>query len=197
MMIDIFKYAYENEEDIINQNFCNEETSLEFSNITISKSELKNCKCISSKLDHCFITDTTFINCDFSNTDFSDSSFTDANFIDCKFVGCKFFNNSWRRVKIENSNFAYSNYDSANFKKVEFYNTKLDYFVLSLCKLDKVKFENSSLIAATLAGTKLNGIDFRTCSIEGIIVKIDDIKGMIVNEWQALSLAKLLEIDIK
>ena len=82
-------------------------------------------------------------------------------------------------------------------KKVEFYETKLDYFVLSQCKVDKIKFEDSSLMASTLVGTKLCGIDFRTSIIEGIIVKVEDIKGMIVNEWQALDLAKLLELDIK
>ena len=69
--------------------------------------------------------------------------------------------------------------------------------MLSLCKLDKVKFEESSLIGATLVGTKLDEIDFRTSNIEGIVVKLEDIKGMIVNELQAIELAKLLELDIR
>lgn len=197
MMINEFQFAYENEEDIANQAFHDEETTLNFSRMTISKCEFKNCKCIGSILDHAFISDVKFINCDFSNSDFSDSSFTDVEFIDCKFFGCKFLNNSQRRVKIENSNFSYSNYDSSNFKKVDFISSKLDFFVLSLCKLDKVSFKESSLVASTLVGTSLNGIDVRDSSIEGIVVKVEDIKGLIVNEWQALELAKLLELDIR
>ena len=66
-----------------------------------------------------------------------------------------------------------------------------------MCKLEKVTFNDSQLNRATLVDTNLKGIDFRTCGIDGIYVKLENLKGMIVNEWQALELVKLLEIEIK
>ena len=53
-------------------------------------------------------------------------------------------------------------------------------------------FENSQLFR-----TNLKNIDFRTCNIGGIIVGLEDIKGMIVNNMQAIQLSKLLGIVIK
>ena len=130
---------------------------------------------------------STIRNCTFKNCKCSNSNLNHSFFADVKFINCDF----------SNTDFSDSNFDGSNIKKVEFYSSKLDFLVLSLCKLEKAKFEDCSLIAATLAGSKLNGIDFRTCVIDGIIVKLEDLKGMIVTEWQALELAKLLEIEIK
>ena len=43
----------------------------------------------------------------------------------------------------------------------------------------------------------LKGIDFSDSEIDGIGVLAQDIKGMTVNEYQAMGLAKLLGIIIK
>ena len=45
--------------------------------------------------------------------------------------------------------------------------------------------------------TNLKNIDFRTCNIEGITVNKDDLNGLIVNDFQAIELSKLLGIIVK
>ena len=57
---------------------------------------------------------------------------------------------------------------------------------------NKIDFTNSQIF-----NTNLNKIDFSNCNIEGIIIGREDLKGMIVNEFQALELSKLLGIIIK
>ena len=44
--------------------------------------------------------------------------------------------------------------------------------------------------------TKLSGIDFSTCNIEGIKRDEKGIKGIMVNQFQAIDLARLLGIEI-
>ena len=44
--------------------------------------------------------------------------------------------------------------------------------------------------------TKLSGIDFSTCDIEGIKLDNKGIKGIMVNQFQAIDLARLLGIVI-
>ena len=58
--------------------------------------------------------------------------------------------------------------------------------------LNNVNFQKSQFFK-----TKLNKIDFTTCNISGITVDINDLKGMIVNEYQALELSNLLGIIIR
>ena len=48
-----------------------------------------------------------------------------------------------------------------------------------------------------LVKTKLKDIDFSTCEFNGVTVDIPDLKGIIVNEFQALELSKLMGLKIK
>ena len=64
-------------------------------------------------------------------------------------------------------------------------------------KLKSIKLIDSNLYKAQMFKTTLKNIDFRTCNIEGITVDKDDLKGMIVNDFQAIELSKLLGIIIK
>ena len=50
---------------------------------------------------------------------------------------------------------------------------------------------------AQLFRTSLKNVDFRTCNIEGITVEKEDLQGMIVNEFQAIDLSKILGIIVK
>ena len=62
---------------------------------------------------------------------------------------------------------------------------------------DDVRFEYSNLIGSQLFKTNLGGIDFTTCDITGIGVGSQDLNGIIVDEYQAIELSRLLGIIIK
>ena len=68
---------------------------------------------------------------------------------------------------------------------------------ISEVKLKNVNFKENDFENSQLFRTNLKSIDFRTCNIGGIIVGLEDIKGMIVNNMQAIQLSKLLGIVIK
>ena len=58
-------------------------------------------------------------------------------------------------------------------------------------------FQYSNLIGIQLFKTSLSGIDFSTCDITGIVVLPQDLRGVIVDEYQAMELSKLLGIVVK
>ena len=68
---------------------------------------------------------------------------------------------------------------------------------ISETKFKNVKFIENNLTNSQLFKTKLKEVDFTSCNIEGITVGLEDVKGMIVNDMQALELSKLLGIIIK
>ena len=58
-------------------------------------------------------------------------------------------------------------------------------------------FNDCELYRTQIFRTNLKGIDFSTCNIEGFVVDKDNLKGMVVNQFQAVELSKLLGIVVK
>jgi uncharacterized protein YjbI with pentapeptide repeats len=48
-----------------------------------------------------------------------------------------------------------------------------------------------------LAEARLSGLDLSTCDIEGISLRVEDLRGAIVNAAQAIDLSRFLEVVIK
>ena len=68
--------------------------------------------------------------------------------------------------------------------------------------MNEVKWKNITFLECNLnkielVKTKLKDIDFSTCEFNGVTVDIPDLKGIIVNEFQALELSKLMGLKIK
>ena len=84
-----------------------------------------------------------------------------------------------------------------NLRETYFLNCKLSNSSIQEAVLKKVEFKYSNLIGAQLYRTDLNGMDFTTCDITGIVVMPQDLRGMIVDEYQAVELSKLLGIVVK
>ena len=69
--------------------------------------------------------------------------------------------------------------------------------------IDEVKgykniiFKTSDLTQVQFLKTSLKGIDFSDSKIEGIAVSIEDIKGAIINQFQAIDLLYLIGVKIK
>ena len=101
------------------------------------------------------------------------------------------------KTKIKQCNFQYSNFSNSSLKETKFEETNLVNTCLGECKLKSVTFNDCDLFKAQMFKTKLKDIDFRTCNIEGIVVEKEDLNGMIVNEFQAIELSKLLGIIVK
>ena len=59
-----------------------------------------------------------------------------------------------------------------------------------------MEFNNCNLKQSVFTNSPLKDIDLSTSNIESIYLLIDYIKGAIVNQEQAIALARLLEIKI-
>ena len=66
-----------------------------------------------------------------------------------------------------------------------------------MCKIDNMATEECDFSRAEFYDTKLKNLDFTRCNISNIVVEANDIKGVIVNEEQAIAFAKLLGIVVK
>ena len=58
-------------------------------------------------------------------------------------------------------------------------------------------FDNSDLTRAQFFKTSLKGIDLSNNKIEGIAITIEDIKGAIIDQLQAVDLLYLLGVELK
>lgn len=65
------------------------------------------------------------------------------------------------------------------------------------CTLKQTRFESCDLNRAKFSHTSLNTIDLSSSEFDAIAVSIDDIKGAIVNESQALGFLEMLQLKIK
>ena len=85
----------------------------------------------------------------------------------------------------------------AELDKVTFKNCNLKEASFYKMNQKKLQFENCNLEGIDVFETNLEKIDIRTCNINHIKIDIPSMKGLIVNETQALALAKFLQITIE
>ena len=168
------------------------------------------------------IEDIEFNGCKFINVDFSKYPLKNISFIDCIFEKCNLYGSSFiekgiNRTKFDRCNMVGCDFISCNFNDVIILNSKCDYINFSdskmkhfmiqdtvvkegrfvSVKLNDINFNNVDFSNCEFLNTKLQGIDFSNCDINNISVSSNDIKGIIVNETQAIMLVSLLGIIIK
>ena len=100
-------------------------------------------------------------------------------------------------MKFEECNMNYANFNMSNIRDTEFKSCGLNSSSFNEVKLKEVTYKETSLIRAQFVETPLKNIDLSTSNIEGILIKIQELKGLIVNDIQAIQLSKILGIIIK
>lgn len=168
------------------------------------------------------IEDIEFNGCKFINVDFSKYPLKNVCFLDCIFEKCNLSGSSFigkgiNRTKFDRCNMVGCDFISCNFNDAVILNTKCDYINFSDSKMkhfiiqdtvvkdgrfvsvkfNDINFNNVDFSNSEFLNTKLQGIDFSNCNINNISVSSNDIKGIIVNETQAIMLVSLLGIIIK
>lgn len=66
-----------------------------------------------------------------------------------------------------------------------------------LLEFTKTEISRCDFQEAELLGTKLGGLDFSTSKIDGFMIQAENLRGVTMNEEQALACTKLLGITIK
>lgn len=142
-------------------------------------------------------TDVIFENCDFSNIDMRECVFRRVIFRKCRMTGVDLTQGTFEDVCIESSQGQYANFNSSKMKDCVLKDNVLVESGFSMCKLNELEIDSCDFSRAEFYDTRLKGLDFSTSEISGIILDINTLKGIIVNEEQAIACAKLLGIIVK
>ncbi|MBE6050935.1 MAG: pentapeptide repeat-containing protein [Clostridium sp.] len=164
--------------------------------------EIDSCKftnidfkgCSFERLD---LIDVIFENCDFSNVSLIGSSIHRTEFINCKFVGTRFDESHFKNVLFEKSLGKYANFSYTKMENINIVETDISEAVFQEVKLNKVVFHECNMCDSFFDRTFLGKVDFTTCNINGISARIEDLRGVTVNSFQALDLTRLMGLNIK
>ena len=137
------------------------------------------------------IQDLTFDGCLFENIDFTKVSLKHLDLIDVTFDKCDLSNQNFdhqylNRVQFKNCKLTGTSFIETNLKDVLF----------DHCQ-GKIQFNETNLIQSELASLHHKGLDLSTCQIQGAMFDLASLKGLIINDFQAVDLIGILGVKVK
>jgi uncharacterized protein YjbI with pentapeptide repeats len=171
----------------------------DFSKLSFEHVVFENCHLTDCSFYKASFTDVVFKSCELSNSDFTDGYFNRCEFNCTKGVGVKLVDGSITNLAFLDCNFRYAEFGGAAFDRLLVEKSDLNDSLFNECSFKQVEFNDSSFNGTSFFKTTLRGIDFTKCEISGITVSDNfwELKGAIINEYQAVELSKLLGVVIK
>lgn len=192
--------SVEMEDDIIDlhiqgQTLENEE----FDNLYFENVRFDHCTFSKVLMERCSFRNVVFDSCAFPNCDFSRSWFGQCEFKSSQLVGCNFGESRFTDFIVEKSALRYANFTSAQFDKCLIADCDLSDTFFAGCTLKSFETYGSQFIRTEFFRTALKNVDFSACELEGICVSenAEELKGAVVNTFQAVELSRLLGLVIK
>lgn len=180
-------YVFENEKcDAI------ELYEIEFEHCVFNKICIQN-----GKSEKITFTDVIFNQCNFSNTEFTECTFIRCQFNNCKIFGCNFADSRLYNVSFFETNAGYVSFSMASMENVLFKDTMLNKSYFQENKIKNLYFENADLTQSRFFKTSLKDVDLSGCKIEEIAITADDIKGAVIDQFQAVDLLYLIGVKLK
>ena len=169
----------------------------------LEKLDVTGCRLEGCRFARCTLSKASFVDCVFTGCDFSGAKAEDSYFLRCQMTGCKllgadFSESLWRHTGLESCLLRLASFDRAGWEQVALTDCACGGIWLTHMKLKQPAFSRCDLQDACLTGTPLNGVDLRGCTLEGLTAgeSLDELRGAVVDELGALSLARLLGITI-
>ncbi len=144
-----------------------------------------NCDFTKAKLNSSYHRNSAFINCKFVKT-----SLFDAEFDNCKMTGSLFQEIDATAMKIQRGEWSYTIWSENKLKGVDFSETRLKEADFYGCDLRKCSFRNADLSGALLTGAKTFDTDLRGANVEGVDFKTFSLKGIRIDINQAIFIAE-------
>lgn len=163
-----------------------------------------------------------FARCSFERVVFAQSEFPEVDLSDFTGKNCDFANAGWRkailhRVELDSCrlvglganeahigstlfrdcNASLAQFRFSNFKAVRFENCNLYRADFQEADLRGVIFQNCDLREAQMSFAKLDETDFRGSDVVGLQVNVENLKGAIVEPFQAAYFAGLMGLNVK
>lgn len=145
----------------------------------------------------CEFADVIFDHCDFSNISFPETVCRRVEFHNCRLTGTDFTKSVLEDVMFDSCECSYANFSKAKFKRCSFQNTRFLEGGFSECSFMHMDIDSCDFTGAEFYAATMKGLDFSTSRIDGILVSANDLRGVIVNEEQAVACAKLFGIVVK
>ena len=187
------------DETLIEQNLLQQQdySYSHYTNLVIRESHLKQVFWGHSRLERFECSNVIFEKCDLSNLEWIGASFHQVVFKQCKLVGTNFAESFLRDVRFEDCLGNLASFSMTNLKAVAFQDCQLPE-----SEFYELKWQNLNLTGCELTGsnwfrTKLAGLDFTRNSFEQIAFSQELLKGLKVNQEQALIIAAGLGIQIE
>ncbi len=186
------------EEDIRSRLFSNEEME----NVDIVRADFYGCtfsECRLSgwNLEEIHFSDCVFRGCDLSNLRMEGGGFHRVEFQNCRLMGASFSGTVFDDVLISGCGARYGNFSEARFRSCRFRNTDVSEGSFGGSQFQKSAVENCRFRSTEFFHAGIAGLDFSSCSLEGAVFAVSDVKGITVSAEQAVELSKLLGIRVK
>lgn len=149
------------------------------------------------KFSHIDMMDCIFEGCDLSNIIMSEGCMHRCEFHNCRMVGADFSSMVIKNITFDTNNNRYGNFSCSKMQNCLFQNMDMTSSNLNDMKLKDIVFDKCNLNSCEFIHTPLTNIDVSSCTIDGITITEDSMKGMCVSPAQALELSKLLGLRIK
>lgn len=185
---DFHQYHHYQNEDIIDIHQYNHEyRHCLFENMSFQESSFENS----------FFIDVIIKNCDLSNISFHSTLFRRVHFINCKLLGSDFSESIFDDVYVKDCHCTFINLAYMKNKIVCFDNCDLRNGSIINVDLKKTTFHECHFEQCEVLHSSFYNIDLSSCFLDNIITTPEDIKGAIIDPYQASSLIHLLSIKIK
>ena len=158
---------------------------------------LRRCRLNNADLRRASFVDVVFDHCDLSGVRMEDVVCQRVRFDNCRMTGADMISAVLRNTVIASGKADYLNLSGAKLDHVLMDHLNMQEAALEGCTLRQVEIKDCDLTRTTIAQTPMKGVDLRSDVLDGIIVGIGDLRGMIVTAEQAADLARLLGLVIR
>lgn len=168
----------------------------EIHNISFDNCVFDNCRFISN-IDKCVFFNSRFTKCELANIIIMFSGIHSCLFSNSNMVGVNICDGKISKTELRENNMRYATFSSTSLDKVKLKENNLVEGRFDKVTLSSVELEKDDFTKMEFIGTMMKGIDVSSCKIEGLAISPEGVRGMIVNEVQAIELVSILGIVIK
>ncbi|WP_445635590.1 Pentapeptide repeat-containing protein [Nostoc sp. DSM 114161] len=144
-----------------------------------------NVKTINTYFKKLSLQDVRITKSDFANTEWEEASLNKVEFINCRLLGFKIIKSRLKNVIFKGCQGQFAQFNFSKFERVIFENSILKDSTFVEASLTSVKFINCQMNNVILADAKFKDADFRGSNIEGLQININQLKGVILDLFQA------------
>ena len=172
----------------------------ELEDVELKGCVFQHCRFIGCDLNGFSVWDCSFSNCDFSNCTMENGFFQRSEFLGCKWIGVNGCGSTFKDVYLEDCNGRLWNLSASSVKNVGFNRCDCSSALFrQWVRKDggALSFHECRLSGCNFFKTELKGVDLSTCSIDGLILSGEELRGTLIAAHQAQDLVGLLGVKIK